>query len=178
MNNENLNQLLLDSLIAAYEKKGLNVQSILRNSLFMQLPLEAKITLLKNNLGSLNKAPSWSNSFNATKPLQTAALAGVTTGLGSLVALGYKPTHWQTPVLAGVVGAGLSMLPLLMAASKNYKKDLATHSHLANNKYMDALVARSDSTVDKPSPIKAIDILQQDFSSRLNQVDQNTVPSN
>ena len=177
MNNSNLNQILFDALVNQYEKKGINVQAILRNSLFSQLPLEEKITLLKNNVESLSKTPSFSSSFKNAKPMEVALSAGLATGVGSLVGLGYKPTFWQTPLTAGAVGAALSLIPVVIAAKHNYNKDLATINHVVNNRFMDAIISRSDNLVKNPSGIKALDILQGDFVTRLNNVDSGNIPT-
>lgn len=138
--NENLDQILFEELLKAYAKKGINVQAILDNSLFQQLPLQTKISLLKSNIDKLVVKPTMGGSINYSS-LVKGGLGGALASIATVAAAGAK-TKGVLP-FAGMAGGLLGTLTPLLNAKDRYNKDISTYNNLKDNKFINSLINRS-----------------------------------
>lgn len=147
-------QELMDALLEEYQEKGYNPQAILSNSLFQQLSIEAKISLLRNNLEKLTSKPTLIGAMKPSKGLQSslmAGLGGVITGI-SMSKITNKPFSLAAGIGSGLLGAAAPALSTILKAKSDLKKDLKTRQQLQENKYYRAVIGRSNLGLDKPTP--------------------------
>lgn len=146
-------QALLEALLEEYAKKGYNPQAVLSNSLFQQLSIEAKISLLRNNLEKLSGKPSFLGALKTSTGVAPGVLAGVGSVLTvkGLAGLAGKPFTAKMGIGAGLLGASTTIIPALLNARSNLKKDEKTRQQLQENKYLQAVIGRSSSGLSKPT---------------------------
>ena len=140
-----LEDRLLLALIDRYKDKGINLQKILDNQLFQQLPLNQKLEYIEKYKNQLSD-----NVHPRIKPIiQSMALGALTgiSGLGLRAATGGTSFSNQHYMAAAGVGAVLGSLLTGAAVMKDREKDLSTRDDILNNKYLSALVNRSSSPV-------------------------------
>ena len=136
-----LERALVDKLVKAYKDKGVHVQAILQNPLFMRMPLEAKIKAIEEYAEELTAKATF-NSGKVTK----SAIAG---GLGTAAALymnlkfGNKVIDPAKLAAMGVVGGALSGMASSahQLVSMNRTNDLSRT--LKYNSSLDGLVSES-----------------------------------
>ncbi len=135
-----------DQLIAALlAKHNINPQRILDNPLFQELPLDRKIALIEANKDALSAAPK----IELDRILK-GMLAGAASGGMALTSLHMmNPGLFNTPT-GSMIGATLALGGLLgglsqvQAVNKRYSNNMISRDHIANNRFIQALVARSE----------------------------------
>lgn len=151
-------QALLEALLEEYAKKGYNPQAILSNSLFQRLSIDSQISLLRDNLEKLTEKPTFLRALNATKAIVPGVLAGAASALTvkGLATMANKPFTTGMGIKAGLLGASTALIPALIQAKSNLKKDYKTREHLQDNKYIQAIVGRSSAGFSQPKPISIL----------------------
>lgn len=134
-----LEEQLIERLINTYQLKGKNVQLILDNQLFKDLPLDKKVAFIKKYSEQLGTAPQAHYSNGAIG----AGLLGAFSGLATVSAKAGKSMTTNKALLAAGIGtAGFIGLNALANRVK-YKNDLETANNIAEGNSLDALVART-----------------------------------
>lgn len=137
----------VSELLAEKYIKSKAPQEILDNSIFNQLPLETRVSILENNKEGLSnvKAPS------PASVMGMLALGGVM-GAASL-GTAAKGLHLppQAYMTAAGVGGALGVILPSVAIRKNFKRDESSAEDISNNRFLEAITQRSMS-VKKPVP--------------------------
>jgi hypothetical protein len=98
---------LLEALVNQYKAKGKNLQGILDNQLFQQLPLDKKVAFIEQAGGPISSAPTSSYS-TAGKGAIGGAIAGIMGG--AMHRFGNSSVSPYTAVGAMIAGAALGAL--------------------------------------------------------------------
>ena len=140
---------LLENLVAKYSKSGKNLQSILDNPLFQQLPLVKKITFIEQAGSPISTAPTWD-----IKNIVKGTLGGAGLGIGGAVAAVLNSAMKSNIVPKNVgnilgMGVGLGVLAgggaAVLGSYLNKKRDNDT-MNAAKKDGISALIQRSIST--------------------------------
>lgn len=159
---------LLTRLVSVYKAKGINMQKILDNPLFQQLPLPKKIAFIEQVGGPLSEKPKygWSNPLGG-------ALGGVmggamATGLAA-VKSGVSPQAMSRSVILGMMGGGaIGLLGGAIKGRMDLSNDRRTQSYtdpydtlinrvqvtspkyaISNNKYLNKLDNMTESIIPR-----------------------------
>lgn len=145
-NRMTLEDQLIQTMIDAYKKKGINLQAILDNPLFQGLPLAQKVKILESKAAEFSSDPKIK-----IKPLIEHTALSAAGGALAMAARGiveknplYRASPWALSmgaILGGAIGAAASVPNMI----SSYRRDTATANAVKNNKYLDALVNRSAS---------------------------------
>jgi len=146
-----LEDSLLEALVDKYTAKGVNLQKILDNSLFQQLPLNRKIAFIEKAGSPISSSTPTLNKST----LLTGAIGGGAAGLISTALAGVAglPVHQRAPalILGSVMGAGLGGVTALYRARADRDRDLSTLRN-ARTSGLSALIDRSGSRAIAGSP--------------------------
>lgn len=146
----NLEDTLVENLLKTYGSSGRNVQTILDNQMFRDLPLSEKVRLIKKYQGDLSKAPE----FNWTSIGTAGLTGGVSSALGLAIAQKMSNTHSTYGLIAaGVIGLGMGAANRAKVNRHNYMRDLRTSESLSDP--IKTLVSRYNSSAQKPLDFSA-----------------------
>lgn len=120
-----MEEQIIKSLLATYREKGVDLTNIVSNPIFMHLPLETKVRMLRQNadeiLAGSRAGISKTDIVQALKRAGTVAgISGAIAGFGAAEAVGFSPnslpikTILRTAGIAAAASAGLSGLNMYM----------------------------------------------------------------
>lgn len=124
-----LEDQLLQQLVDAYKLKGKNLQSVLDNPLFKDLPLDQKVKFIKNYKEQLKTDPK----FNWSAIPEGAVFGGLNAVAG--VRLGQMISGKSNPkalIAAGILGSVISGGLQGYWAKKEYDHDVKTQGSIDN----------------------------------------------
>lgn len=138
---------LVETLVRKYLEKGINVQKIIDNPLFNELPLQVKIEAINKYANELSKNPGF--HMRQATSIGKDALIGAGT-LGSLAAISDftkgqigNPMAKQHLALAAVIGGTIGLAAGGYKVGKEYFRDRGTAKHLREDGSMEALINRT-----------------------------------
>lgn len=147
-----LEDSLVENLLKSYKAKDKNVQGVLDNQLFKDLPLDVKVRLINKYKQEFQQNPT-RNFLSVLKDAGYGGLAGAaTTAIGIAFSGGAKT---GIPVTLGIgmgaaAGAVFGGISSSLMNQVNYNRDLKSKQHLNNP--LKVLVDRSmSSPVSSPS---------------------------
>ena len=140
---ETLEDRLLDTLVQKYQSKGVNMQKILDNQLFQQLPLDKKIAFIEQAGSPILQKPSFSMGTVGTGAIGGTIAGAIATAMHGAMQGGFKPGA-QIPgiVLGAAGGLALGGLSGLIRAYIDKNQDVDTQQ-TARVSGLNALIGRS-----------------------------------
>jgi hypothetical protein len=102
-----LQDKLLETLVAKYTAKGINLQKILDNQLFKQLPLEKKVAFIEQIGGPISIKPKSSYSIAGYGVLGGAAAGVVGGAMHRLTMPGLNPSAVVPSIVLGAMGGAV-----------------------------------------------------------------------
>lgn len=142
-----LTDKLIEGLIRKYQEKGINVQRLLDNQEFKNLPLDKKVQVLENYKNQLSQVPS----FNYKSPIIAAGLGGLGSILGTAAMGVGLPVPTSSYAIMGGIGAAVAGIMATLAEREQFNRDMVSRNHIYTNKYLDAIINTSES---RPLPVK------------------------
>ncbi len=149
-----LEDKLIETLVTRYGKAGVNLQAILDNQLFQQLPLDKKVAFIEQMKSPISQKPSLSlqpvigDIFSGRGALGGAIPGGIAGAISVIMAArtGFNPKAILAGAGAGaaigsVVGAGAGLLESFL----NKRRDINTHAIATTYGGLDTLINRSTS---------------------------------
>ena len=143
-----MNDQILNSLVESYKEKGISTHELLRDPLFLNLPIEKQVEALQAYAGVLAQG---SRIASPGKVLSRAVLSGAIAGVfaGLPLAMGYHSPRTRAALSlgAGIIGAitGAVSVKLMHNSERNRFE--------TTNKYLIQLAQRPD----VPTAVKVLD---------------------
>lgn len=148
---------VVQGLINQYKSKGVNVQQILDNPLFHNLPLDAKVKAINTYAEEFSKTPSVSYSQVARNAVSVGAAAGAMAAMSKFM-VGGRASPRTLGIVSGIgalVGAGNSLL----SQGSQIRKDRVTSKYINTGNTLDALVQRSLHSIPRPTSNALLDTI-------------------
>lgn len=146
-----LQDQLLENLIKTYQGKGVNLQKILDNPMFQQLPLDKKVQFIQSNASTLSTEPSLNLGTIATGVVGGGIAGTIALALHSAVQ-GASAAPFARGTALGV-GATLGGTAALIRAYMDKKRDQATVNSIQSGQPIQTLIDRSGSKPVEGSPL-------------------------
>lgn len=135
-----MEQKLINALIASYKERGIDLYALVDDPLFVSLPLEKKVEMIKKYAQQIVDGTTRNFSKEDLKAaLKDAALSGTATGLASAAGVVGALSHyhkgkipWGSTAIGLGIGAGVGAIGSLLEAKKIYSQRMGMVNSLQN----------------------------------------------